>query len=703
MSAEGSQKVQAQHLRRNAYLYVRQSSLRQVMTNTESTERQYALRQRAVALGWSQEQIVVVDTDQAQSGATAADREGFQRLVSEVGLGRAGLVMGLEVSRLARNNADWHRLLEICALTETLILDEDGLYDCAHFNDRLVLGLKGTMSEAELHVLRARLRGGILNKARRGELACGLPIGFTYHTNGEVVLDPDRQIQQSLQVFFATFRRTGSALGTVKAFRAQGLLFPRRVRTGARRGELLWEPLVYARAVWLLHNPRYAGAFFFGRTRWRRTPGGGARSERLPRDEWLVLLPDTHAGYIGWEEFEENQRTLRENAQAAGSDRRKSPPREGPALLQGLVVCGRCGERMTVRYHQRQGRAVPDYVCEHRRIQYGESTCQSLPGGGLDEAIGALILDTVTPLTLEVALAVEQELKDRLAEAQALRRTHCERLGYEAELARRRYLQVDPENRLVADELERDWNDKLRAHRDGVEQCERQSQEEQRVLSEEHRAKIRRLATDFPALWHNPHTPQRERKRMVRLLVEDVTLTREGPEIRADVRFRGGSATTLRIAAPLSASKRTATPAAVVGEIDRLLDRHTPGEIAQILDAQELRSGQGKRFHTLLVQGIIRRHGLKDRYTRLRQRGMLTREEVAQAAGIHPTTVASWRQAGLLRTVAYNDRNDCLYRPPRDHAPAKHKHKGVREKLAAKRKNRRRRQTHSASCARGAV
>jgi DNA invertase Pin-like site-specific DNA recombinase len=294
-------KVTPRHLQRNAYLYVRQSTLRQVLENTESTKRQYALRERAVALGWPIERVITIDSDLGQSGASAADREGFQRLVTEVSLGRAGIVLGLEVSRLARNCSDWHRLLEICALTDTLILDEDGLYDPSHFNDRLLLGLKGTLSEAELHVLRARLRGGILNKAQRGELKNPLPVGLVYDLQDHVVLDPDRQVQQALTVFFATFERTGSATATVKAFRQQGLLFPRRLRRGVRKGELVWGPLVESRALQVLHNPRYAGAFFHGRTRSCPSKNGHDSCLRLPPEEWHTLLPNAHPGYITWE------------------------------------------------------------------------------------------------------------------------------------------------------------------------------------------------------------------------------------------------------------------------------------------------------------------------------------------------------------------------------------------------------------------
>jgi DNA invertase Pin-like site-specific DNA recombinase len=420
-------KVTAQHLKRDAYLYVRQSTLRQVLENTESTKRQYALRERAVALGWPRERIIVIDHDLGQSGASAADRAGFQRLVSEVGLGRAGIVLGLEVSRLARNCADWHRLLEICALSETLILDEDGLYDPTQFNDRLLLGLKGTMSEAELHVLRARLQGGIRNKARRGELKSPLPVGLVYDPRDHVVLDPDQQVQAALRTFFETYQRTGSASATVKFFRTESLLFPRRLRRGLDKGRLVWGPLVYSRALQILHNPRYAGAFTHGRSRQRKKGDGHVDYRRLPLEEWGALLLDSHPGYITWQQFEEHQQRLRQAAQKQGVDRRRSPPGQGPALLQGLAICGRCGQRMTVRYHRRREGLIPEYVCQAEGIERGERRCQSIPGRAIDERLGALLLAIVTPVALEVALTVQQELQGRWEEVERLRRQQVER------------------------------------------------------------------------------------------------------------------------------------------------------------------------------------------------------------------------------------------------------------------------------------
>lgn len=676
MSPEGHDKVTPRHLRRNAYLYVRQSTLRQVLENTESTERQYGLRERAVRLGWAREQIVVIDSDLGQSGASAVDREGFQRLVTEVSLGRAGIVMGLEVSRLARNSADWHRLLEISAFADTLILDEDGLYDPAHFNDRLLLGLKGTMSEAELHILKARLRGGVLSKARRGELQTPLPMGFQYGPTGQVVLDPDQQVQASLRLFFETFRRTGSAMATVKAFRAQGLLFPRRVRCGPDRGELLWAPLLHRRALGLLHNPRYAGAFCFGRTRQQRSGPGGYRFARLPREEWTALFPGAHEGYLSWEEFEQNQRRLRDNAQARGDDRKQSPPREGPALLQGIVVCGTCGERMTVRYHQIRGRRVPDYTCQRRGIEQGEPICQSVPGAMIEQAIGTLLLQTVTPLALEVALAVEQELVARRDEACRLRQKHLERLRYEADLARRRYLQVDPDHRLVADELERQWNEKLRAHKAAVEEETERQEKVDRVLDEASRAKIRALAADFPAVWNDPKTPSRERKRMVRLLVEDVTLTR-GRQITAQIRFKGGATETLTLPLPPPIGQLRKNPAALVAEVDRLLEDYTHTQIAAILNHRGLRTVDGKPLTRVSIRNIQQAYGLLPRYDRLRRRGMLTLAEMAQALGIAVSTLKAWTRAGLVEGHDYNDRNDRLYEPPDADIPVKGTWKGL--------------------------
>lgn len=680
LTGEAHQKVTAAHLKRNAYLYVRQSTLRQVFENTESTKRQYALRDRAVALGWTLDRIITIDTDLGQSGASAVDREGFQRLVAEVGVGKAGIVLGLEVSRLARNSTDWHRLLEICALTDTLILDEDGVYDPAHFNDRLLLGLKGTMSEAELHVLRARLLGGILNKARRGELKSPLPVGFVYDSGDRVVLDPDKQVQQTIHFLFETFLRTGSACGVVKAFHQHALLFPRRLKKGPHKGELLWAEMEHSQVLRVLHNPRYAGAFIYGRTRTRKKPDGGESWTKLPREQWM-LAPGMHPGYISWEEYESNQRRLQENSQAHGADRRRSPPHQGPALLQGIVLCGICGGRMSVRYHDRNRRCVPDYVCQRKAIQKGRPVCQRLTGEHIDKAVGELLLETMTPLALDVALTVQQELQSRLDEADRLRQKRVERARYEAELAQRRYMNVDPSNRLVADTLEADWNQKLRALAESQEECERQKRADRDALVGPQREAVLALSADFQRVWEDPNTPDRERKRIVRLLLEDVTLLRS-ENIHVHIRFRGGATQSLILPLPLTAAQLRKTNPAVISEIDRLLNTNTEREIAAILNEKGFRSGEHKSFTRGIVVRIRYAYNLKDRFSRLRSAGLITIDEMATQLDVLPCTVKKWRDMGLLHAHRYNDKGECLYESPDLLLPRKCAHKS--SYLAAK-------------------
>jgi DNA invertase Pin-like site-specific DNA recombinase len=673
MTGETHSKVQARHLKRHAYLYIRQSTLRQVLEHTESTFRQYDLKQRAIALGWKADQVIVVDNDQGLSGASAIDRAGFQTLVTEVGMGRAGIVMGLEVSRLARNNSDWHRLLEICALTDTLILDEDGVYDPAHYNDRLLLGLKGTLSEAELHVLRARLLGGILNKARRGELRSRLPIGLVYDAAGRVTLDPNQQVQQIIRTFFDTFRRTGSATATVKYFREQGWSFPRRLWHGPRKDDIVWAPLDHSRTLEVLHNPRYAGAFFYGRIR------GSYRTHKyhkLPREEWIALVHDAHPGYIPWDQFEQHQTMLRENSAIHGSDRRRSPPREGPALLQGLVICGRCGQRMTVRYHQARGTTLPIYVCQRDGIQQGRPICQHISGATIDQAIGGLVLEAVSPMALDMALAIERELQARFDEADAIRRKHLAQVQYEVDLARQRFMRVDPNNRLVADSLEADWNEKLRLLNDAQERYRQQREADRTALTEDQRTRILALAQDLPQLWRDPATPDRERKRMLRLIIEDVTLIKE-KELIAHVRFRGGATQTLTLPRPVPAWAMRQTSPEVIAEIDRLLAEHTDVPIARLLTERGFRSGTGKSVTASMVFQARKTYRLASRYDRLRERGLLTLTEAARAFGVSPSTVKQWRRAGLLRAEAYNDKEQYLYEPPGADAPRRYAQKGI--------------------------
>lgn len=665
MNREAHQKIQAEHLSRNAFLYVRQSTLRQVRENVESAQRQYGLRERALALGWSLEQIVVIDCDQGQSGSSAVERAGFQRLMTEVSMNRAGIVMGLEVSRLARNSSDWHRLLEICALTHTLLLDEDGLYDPAHFNDRLLLGLKGTMSEAELHLIRARLRGGLLQKARRGELGGRLPTGLVYGLRGQVELDPDRQVQESFRHLFRTFRRTGSALAVVKAFRQEGLKFPHRVWGGVHGGELVWSDVGYYRVAWVLACPRYAGAYSFGRTRSVQFPGGRVMrtKKKVAPEQWYAFIPNAHAGYISWQEYQENQRKLTENATQYRCQRQRTPPREGPALLQGLAICGKCGRRMHVQYHERRGHLYPDYICGHAASRYGGKQCQRISGRDLDCALGELLLATVNPLNLEVALAVEQEVETRLEEVDRLRRQVVQRAQQEADLARRRYLQVDPDNRLVADQLEADWNGKLRDLHAAQEEYEHQKQDEQRIFRAEQREKILALAADFSRVWRATGLPHRERKRMARLLLEDVTLRKE-EKVIAQVRFKGGALKTLELPLPLPFCVLSRTRPEVVEAIDALLDDHEYQEIVTLLNARGLRSGDGRRFNLSIVGRICKQSGLKSRRQRLHEKGLITRKEMIRKLRVKDLKITKWRREGRIVGYRSNYRTEYLYVQP---------------------------------------
>jgi DNA invertase Pin-like site-specific DNA recombinase len=673
-------KVTASHLARNAYLYIRQSTLKQVLHNTESTARQYDLRSKAIALGWPASQITVIDIDQGHSGASAADREGFQQLVAEVSLGRAGIVLGLECSRLARNNADWHQLLELCAMTGTLICDEDGLYDPRDFNDRLILGMKGQISEYELHFIRARLRGGQLSAARRGELRMGLPVGLAYDVAGHVVLDSDAGVQQALRHLFAVFARTGSARAVVAAFAAGKLPFPVRIGTGPRKGELAWMPLTHWRVLRTLHNPRYAGAFVYGRRRGITSANGKNSCQPLPRDQWTALIPGAHPGYITWETYEANQQTLAGNAAARGADRAAGPAREGTALLQGLAVCGRCGRRMTVAYHARGGTQIPDYQCMRECIDNAGPRCQIIPGAAADAAVGQLLLATLTPLTLEVALTVQAEIEARAAEADAMRASHVERARHRADLARRRYLAVDPGNRLVATTLEADWNQALRALQAAQDDYE-SATAATAALTEKDNARIRALAADFPALWSDPATPQRERKRMARLLIDDVTMTKTD-RIHLDVRFRGGQTTGLDVPIPPPAWQLRQTCPETLALLGRLLDDHTDGETAAALNAAGHRSGEGKPFTGRIVLELRRNHHLPSHADRLRARGLLTMTEIAARLGVHISTIKAWRRAGLLTARKANDKNVPLFDPPDPGDPRLVKRQG--SKLASR-------------------
>ena len=666
-----TEKVTAEHLSRNAYLYIRQSTLHQVMENRESTERQYALKNRALALGWRQDQIVVIDEDLGLSGSSSRERKGFQRLVAEVGLGNSGVVMGLEVSRLARNNADWHRLLEMCGVANTLILDEDGLYDPSQFNDRLLLGLKGTMSEAELHFLRARLQGGILNKARKGELPIPLPAGYVYDDAGKQVLDPDKRVRDAVRLLFTTFKRKGSACSVVRHFRDNGLLFPGRGRGAPRSGELVWSPLTHHRVLSVLHNPRYSGAYVFGETRTRMDADGKQR--QVHADKWTVFIPGAHEGYITWDEYIKNKETLERNALAHGNDRRHGPPREGPALLQGIVMCGRCGERMTVRYRTARGSLSPSYVCQRDGIESGTKICQMVTtGDAVDEAIGRMLIEHMSPINIDLAVEVFDEIRSRREEVVRMHRQHLEQARNEAEMARRRFFRVDPDNRLVADSLEREWNGKLRAVSAAEDDLARIEKDRTEGLSAEQAALLRKLAEDFPAVWRDPRVSAQDRKRMVRLLIEDVTIIKADAVI-LKVRFRGGA--TKEISVPVYPSGRQQADISLVERLREMGKSMTVGGIVARLNGEGIKPLSGESWTRAKVNRLRHIYHIPGPYAALRSDGFLTIQEISGRLGVHPRTVRYWAKLGLLKAHRYDDHGRTLYEDPGSQIPVKWKWK----------------------------
>jgi len=585
--------------------------------------------------------------------------------------------MGLEVSRLARSSSDWHQLLEICALTGTLILDEEGLYDPAIFNDRLLLGLKGTMSEAELYVLRARLQGGILNKAKRGALKLHLPIGFCYSETDQLILDPHQQVQETLRFLFCTFRQTGTASAAVRVFREQAVAFPRRVRSGPSQGELVWGELRHNDVLRILHNPCYAGVYVFGRTRTRKGVDGKTHITILPREEWQVVIPDAHVGYISWDEYERNLEQLKANSRAY-TPNRLSPPREGPALLQGMVICGCCGQRMTVRYHQRGGQRIdPDYICQRAGIERGEGPCQRILGRDVDQAISNYLLAALTPETIAATLAIHDELLARAAEAERLRQLQVKRAQYEADLAQRRYFQVDPDHRLVADVLEAEWNRKLLHLEKARQEAEEQRQQDSLQLSEVERTRLYETPTLFRRVWGDPQLHRQERKRILRLIIEDVTLLK-GTDIGVFIRFKGGSTYALRVPLPRSFAQARTTLPETLAAIDSLLNEHTDSEVAAKLNAQNITTLEGLPFTSTHVSALRRAHQLKDRFTRLREAGWQTADEVAARFEVTRQTVWRWYHNGLIQGAQYNDRGWCLFiapdtRPFRFRRPRIHK------------------------------
>ena len=513
-----STKIADTHLQKIAYVYLRQSSMGQVRNHRESTERQYALQELARNLGWPTARIVVLDGDLGKSGTSTNDREDFKTLVADVSLGKAGAVFAIEASRLARSNADWHRLIEICGITGTFIIDEDGCYDPCDFNDGLLLGLKGTMAQAELHFIRARLQGNKLNKARKGELRFPLPVGYVFDELNCIVKDPDAQVRSSIDLVFDYFQQCGSAYGVVQRFAREKLEFPKRSYGGTWAGKLIWGRLTDARVTAILKNPSYAGVYAFGRYRTIKEilENGEVRSRIscMPEENWLVNLRDHHEGYITFEQYTKNLDQLSRNQTNTKEMVLSAPAREGLALLQGLLICGCCGRRLTPRY-QGNGGIYPTYQCNWRKRE-GLSTkaCMTVQCPPLDRAIEERVLEVLSREQIQLAIDAFEIVSRRHEQIDAQWKMRLERAEYEAELAQRRYEQVDPNNRLVAATLEQRWNDALIELEDVKDQIDRLQQESRRLTSQQ-RDEVLELAQDLPQLWHNTVTAWKDKKRIL--------------------------------------------------------------------------------------------------------------------------------------------------------------------------------------------
>lgn len=648
LAVRGSEKILNQHLERIAVIYIRQSSLAQVRDNTESTARQYALADEAVRLGWARQNVEVIDADLGLSGRSAEHRTGFKDLLGRVCLGEVGAIFGLEISRLARSSADLSRLLELARLTDTLVVDSDGVYDLAGFNDRLLLGLKGTMSEAELHFLAGRLQGAKRAAAERGELRFALPVGLVYDDEGATTIDPDAEVAAAVADVFAAFRVGGSAYQVVASFK--GRRFPLRAYGGVWGGQLRWGRLTHSRVLGILANPAYAGSYVFGRYHSHRVvePDGTVRTKvtELAREEWPIVIHDHHLGYITWDDYLANRARVAANTTNAGA----RPPREGHALCQGIIICGSCGRPMSTRYH-RNGQAA--YECSASRAdQMATETCRSITANTVDEAVADRLLDALNPEEVSLALAAADELCDRRSRRSRAAELALERARYEAERAERAFHACEPENRLVARSLESRWEDRLEAL---TEADKALAAIEASAPTLPSRVELEALTTDMSALWHATTTAARDRKRLLRTLIADVTLLPEPDfaKARIGIRWHTGATDELVVARRQAVTEYRRTEHAAI-EMARNLAHLTNFDIACQLNASGYVTGAGRSFDNDAVSSLRRYHHIAS--PKLTEDGEVTVAEVARRLDITPGAVIHWIARGwLLARRGLND------------------------------------------------
>jgi DNA invertase Pin-like site-specific DNA recombinase len=656
---DGEPKLHEHHLWRQAIVYVRQSHPQQVLDHVESTARQYALVERAVALGWTPERVVVIDEDQGQSGQSAVARLGFQRLLAEVSLDHVGLILGLEMSRLARSNKDWHQLLELCAIFRTLLADADGLYDPTDYNDRLLLGLRGMMNEAELYLMKNRLLEGMRHKARRGDLLNRPPMGYVRGPDGDYQLDPDEQAQRVVRLIFDVFEQQGSLHGLLRYLVAHDIRLPIRPHFGPNRGHLEWRRPSRMTLQTLLHHPIYAGAYRWGYRKMdprKQQPGRRSTGRTLnPADSCEVLIPDRFPASITWERFASIQQRLADNRAIAAS---LGAPREGPSLLVGLLVCGRCGRRLLAAYSGKANRLR--YTCMRATMDDGAPGCLSLAGAFLDDFVAEHLLCVFQPASLELSLAAEQALQAERTQLEAHWQQRLERAQYQAERAARQYRAVEPEYRLVARELERQWEEALRHEQLEHEAYARFRREQPAELTASERDAIRRLAQDMPGLWAASETTAQDRQEIVRLLLEQVTVEVQGDSEQVDVtlHWAGGVESQHRVIRPVACYEQLSTYPQLLARIDTL---HGEGVSFEQIAAHLNREGfyppkRTDRFSAAMIAGVLSRRGLHGPRPRAMVDGAVLRPheywltDLARELAMPIATLHKWQRSGWVQS-----------------------------------------------------
>jgi len=639
-------KIQSFHQQKMACIYLRQSTMYQVMHNQESTDRQYALQQKALQYGWDATHIRILDGDLGQSGSHTTNREDFKLLVAEVSMGNVGAIFVLEASRLSRSSADWNRLLELCSLTQTLIIDQDGCYDPSQFNDQLLLGLKGTMSQAELHLIRARLYGAKLNKAKRGELRFPIPVGYVYDDEGNITFDPDAQVCHVIQLLFSVFKEKQTAYAVVQYFGSNNILFPKRSYGGRWKGKLIWGRLSHERILMILKHPFYAGVYTFGRYKSSKKINQQgeivSKLQRQPMEQWPVMIKDHHIPYIPFDEYEHNVQKLDANKARTPDHLLAGPPREGMTLLQGLLVCGVCGRRMTIRYAVNNA-IVPTYECNGRKRQgLTGCSCFAFRADTVDPIIEQKIIEALKPANVSIAINALGEIEKRNASLDKHWQMNIQRCQYQADIAQRRFEQVDPANRLVAASLEKSWNLELERLSMATSEYKQYQVKREEEYPSHKRKEIVTLAKEIPTLWAKT-TNIKDKKRIVRLLISDITVTkdRQTKTLFLKVRWQAGPLQQIEVTLPPNAADKIRYPQAMVEKVKTLtLQYGDDKKTVSLLNQQGIMGATGRPFTTDMIQWIRFRHNIK--MPLLKSEDELTVNEVCAMFNISRHMIYYW-------------------------------------------------------------